>query len=76
MDLIFFQGCKIKMDDSGNILVKRISKSNVYVKNTTEENAVSNDILKVMTMSLRCWLKCLVFDATLPKMASNQVTSS
>ena len=41
------QGCKIKMDDSGNILVKRIAKSNVYVKNTTEENAISNDILKV-----------------------------
>jgi len=37
------------MDDSGNILVKRISKSNVYVKNTTEENAVSNDILKVIS---------------------------
>ena len=48
--LIFYfdiQGCKIKMDDSGNILVKRIAKSNVYVKNTTEENAISNDILKV-----------------------------
>lgn len=29
------QGCKIKMDDSGNILIKRISKSNVYVKSTT-----------------------------------------
>ncbi len=41
------QGCKIKMDDSGNILVKRIAKSNVYVKNTTEENSISNDILKV-----------------------------
>jgi hypothetical protein len=27
--------------------VKRISKSNVYVKNTTEENSISNDILKV-----------------------------
>ncbi len=35
------------MDDSGNILVKRIAKSNVYVKNTTEENSISNDILKV-----------------------------
>ncbi len=34
----FFQGCKIKMDDSGNILIKRISKSNVYVK-STELNA-------------------------------------
>lgn len=41
------QGCKIKMDDSGNILVKRIAKSNVYVKITTEENAIASDILKL-----------------------------
>jgi len=40
-------GCKIKMDDSGNILVKRIAKSNVYVKMTSEENAISSDILKL-----------------------------
>lgn len=41
------KGCKLKMDDSGNILVKRLSRSNIYVKNTIEENAVSNDILKL-----------------------------
>eukprot|EP00088_Acartia_fossae_P053316 TRINITY_DN6057_c0_g1_i1.p1 TRINITY_DN6057_c0_g1~~TRINITY_DN6057_c0_g1_i1.p1 ORF type:complete len:426 (+),score=102.54 TRINITY_DN6057_c0_g1_i1:215-1492(+) len=41
------QGCKIKMDDSGNILIKRIAKSNVFVKPLTEENAVSADILKL-----------------------------
>jgi len=41
------KGCKLKMDDSGNILVKRLSRSNIYVKNTMEENAVSNDILKL-----------------------------
>ena len=35
------------MDETGNILVKRFSKSGVYVKNTIEENAVSNDILKL-----------------------------
>jgi len=40
-------GCKVKMDDSGNILVKRLTKSNIYVKNTLEENSVSNDILKL-----------------------------
>lgn len=40
-------GCKLKMDDTGNILVKRLAKSNIYVKNTLEENAVSNDILKL-----------------------------
>lgn len=40
-------GCKLKMDDSGNILIKRVAKSNIYVKNTAEETAVSNDILKL-----------------------------
>ena len=36
------------MDDVGNILIKRVSKSAVRVKNTlTEESAVSNDILKL-----------------------------
>merc|ERR1711962_1978029 len=40
-------GCKLKMDDSGNILVKRLAKSAIYVKNTLEENSVSNDILKL-----------------------------
>lgn len=41
------QGCKVKMDETGNILVKRFSKAPVYVKNVIEENAVSNDILKL-----------------------------
>lgn len=37
------------MDDAGNILIKRISKCNVYVKNTgqDDENAIGNDILKL-----------------------------
>ena len=35
------------MDETGNILVKRFSKAGVYVKNTIEENSVSNDILKL-----------------------------
>ena len=43
------QGCKIKMDDSGNILIKRIAKANVYVKSGDGENAVANEILKVRT---------------------------
>lgn len=34
------------MDDAGNIMVKRISKSNIYVKEVkTEENSISNDII-------------------------------
>ena len=45
--LFSYQGCKIKMDESGNILIKRFCKSPIHVKNTIEENAVSNDILKL-----------------------------
>ena len=38
---------RVKMDDSGNILIKRIAKANVYVKSGDGENAVANEILKV-----------------------------
>merc|ERR1711936_161473 len=41
------QGFKLKMDDMGNILIKRLSKSPVYAKNTSEENALSNEIIKL-----------------------------
>ena len=41
------QGAKVKMDESGNILIKRLSKSPVYVKNTPEDSAVSKDIIKL-----------------------------
>ena len=47
IELYDSQGCKIKMDDSGNILIKRIAKANVYVKSGDGENAVANEILKV-----------------------------
>jgi len=41
-------GLKLKMDDVGNVLVKRITRgAAVSIKNTTEESAVSNDILKL-----------------------------
>jgi len=41
-------GLKLKMDDVGNVLVKRMTRNaHVSVKNTTEESAVSNDILKL-----------------------------
>ena len=33
-----FQGFKLKMDDMGNILIKRLSKSPVYARNTLEVN--------------------------------------
>jgi len=56
------QGCKIKMDDSGNILVKRIAKSNVYVKLTSEENAIASDILKLPNGQLESEKPVKLFD--------------
>jgi hypothetical protein len=42
------QGCKIKMDETGNVLIKRFSKCAIYVKNTLDsDSAISNDILKL-----------------------------
>lgn len=50
------QGVKIKMDDAGNILIRRYSKSSVYVKSTAatsnEETAIGQDILKLPSYSL------------------------
>ncbi|XP_048515825.1 uncharacterized protein LOC105686673 isoform X2 [Athalia rosae] len=41
------QGVKIKMDDQGNILIKRLCKSNVYVKCTNQEdNAIGPEIIR------------------------------
>lgn len=44
------------MDDAGNILVRRYSKSSVYVKSTAatanEETAIGQDILKLPGYSL------------------------
>jgi len=45
-------GIKIKMDDAGNILVKRVSKNPVYIKACAEENAISNDITKLSNGAL------------------------
>lgn len=46
-----FQGVKIKMDDAGNILLRRYAKSNVYIKSTSsaanEETAIGADVLKM-----------------------------
>lgn len=50
------QGVKIKMDDAGNILVRRYAKSNVYVKSTaanpSDETAIGQDILKSPNLAL------------------------
>ena len=44
-------GCKLKLTENGDILVKRVGRSNVFVQNMLAESAVSNDVLK-----LRCGL--------------------
>ena len=41
------QGAKVKMDESGNILLKRLSSSQVFVKNNPDDSAVSNDAMKL-----------------------------
>lgn len=50
------QGVKIKMDDAGNILIRRYAKSNVFVKSTTsgpnDETAIGTDILKLPNQAL------------------------
>lgn len=50
------QGVKIKMDDAGNILIRRYSKSSVAVKSTAatsnEDTAIGQDILKLPGYSL------------------------
>ncbi|KAF6213309.1 hypothetical protein GE061_011027 [Apolygus lucorum] len=47
-------GVKVKMDDQGNILVKRVSKCNVYVKSTStgEETSIGGDVLKLPNCAL------------------------
>jgi hypothetical protein len=42
------------MDDQGNILVKRVSKCNVFVKSTSagEETSIGNDVLKLPSCAL------------------------
>ena len=46
------QGVKVKMDNEGNLMVKRLAKSNVYVRYATGENAVGSDILKLPQAAL------------------------
>jgi hypothetical protein len=51
-----FQGVKLKMDDGGNILIRRYGKSNVYIKSTSsatnEETAIGADVLKAPNQCL------------------------
>ena len=40
-------GCKLKLTENGDILIKRVGRSNVFVQNMLAESAVSNDVLKL-----------------------------
>ncbi|XP_034243150.1 uncharacterized protein LOC117646377 isoform X2 [Thrips palmi] len=57
-------GIKVKMDDQGNILVKRVSKCNVYVKSTAQgdETAIGNDVLKLPNCALELEKPVKLFD--------------
>lgn len=49
-------GVKIKMDDAGNILIRRYSKGNVYVKSTAsqpnDETSIGAEVLKLPNQAL------------------------
>ncbi|GAB6022234.1 hypothetical protein CHUAL_006366 [Chamberlinius hualienensis] len=58
-------GVKIKMDDAGNILIKRISKANVFIKETVgvdENNSFSGEALKLVNGSLEPEKPIKLFD--------------
>ncbi|XP_004520685.1 uncharacterized protein LOC101449564 [Ceratitis capitata] len=59
------EGFKIKMDDIGNILIKRYGKSNVFVHNTSmanEETVIGGDILQMPNMGLTAGTSAKLFD--------------
>ncbi|KAH8301670.1 hypothetical protein KR059_008255 [Drosophila kikkawai] len=60
------QGVKIKMDDAGNILIRRYAKSNVYVKSTAsspnEETSIGAEILKLPNQALESEKIVKLFD--------------
>ncbi|XP_035705897.1 uncharacterized protein LOC110847527 isoform X3 [Folsomia candida] len=62
-------GIKIKMDDAGNILIKRVSKNPVYVKACADENAIANDASKLVNGALELDKPLKLFD--MKKFTSN-----
>ncbi|KAJ6642233.1 hypothetical protein Bhyg_07180 [Pseudolycoriella hygida] len=60
------QGVKLKMDSAGNILIRRYSRSNVYVKSTAnglkDETSMSADILKLPNQALESEKVVKLFD--------------
>jgi len=55
-------GCKMKMGQTGDILVKRVGRGNIFVKNILEETAVSNEILKLPNGTLELDRALKLFD--------------
>ncbi|XP_059482966.1 uncharacterized protein LOC132201084 isoform X2 [Neocloeon triangulifer] len=56
-------GIKVKMDDQGNILIKRLSKSQVFVKvNPNEDNSVAQEITRLPNGSLEPEKPVKLFD--------------
>jgi len=55
-------GCKLKMTENGDILIKRIGKGKVFIQNILEEAAVSNDILKLYSGLLEPDIAMKLFD--------------
>ncbi|XP_043202859.1 serine/arginine repetitive matrix protein 1-like isoform X3 [Amphibalanus amphitrite] len=55
-------GVKIKMDNEGNMMVKKLAKSNVFVRYANGENAVGSDILKLPQAALEANKGLTMFD--------------
>lgn len=52
------------MDENGNILIKRLSRSNVFIRHTTldEESAISSEVLKLPHGALEANKAFTLFD--------------
>ena len=50
------------MDDLGNILIKRLTKSPVYAVNTSEENSLDQEIIKLQNGMLEYEKPFKLFD--------------
>lgn len=60
------EGFKLKMDETGNILIKRYGKSNVYVHSTSklsnEETVIGADILQLPQQAINIGTSAKLFD--------------
>lgn len=64
--IVWLQGVKIKMDDAGNVLIRRYSRNNVYMKGTASSpkdgTAMSSEILKLPNQALEMDKVVKLFD--------------